>query len=124
MLVLVTTVPDQKLGKRILLMGNIETLKRAKSPRPSCVLPRPGAAVLAEEACSAGRLCSAESVKRSGQAPGLEVTNEIEGCVLEPFTGAFTIEVAARFDDLSGTNRLQRIFDFGNGPRRDNIVLA
>ncbi len=37
--------------------------------------------------------------------------------------GAFNVDALARFDDLDGGN-WQRIFDFGNGPAVNNIVLA
>ena len=45
----------------------------------------------------------------------LHVTDEI--------TGAFDVVVSARFDSISGGSN-QRVFDFGNGPGLDNIVLT
>ncbi|WP_323770860.1 PIG-L family deacetylase [Antarctobacter sp.] len=42
---------------------------------------------------------------------------------LEDVTGAFEIEVVARFDDLEA-GYWQRVFDFGNGPRGNNLILT
>lgn len=38
--------------------------------------------------------------------------------------GAFQVDVTARFDAVMGDSSWQRIFDFGNGPGGDNILLA
>ncbi len=38
-------------------------------------------------------------------------------------TGAFRLDVTARFDDLIGGS-WQRVFDFGNGPASNNILLT
>ena len=45
----------------------------------------------------------------------LQVTGEI--------TGAFDVAVLARFNDVANGN-YQRVFDFGNGPRQDNVWLG
>ncbi len=41
----------------------------------------------------------------------------------EQIDGAFDLTVEARFDDL-GAGNWQRVFDFGNGPAKDNIWLG
>ena len=41
----------------------------------------------------------------------------------DQINGAFELTVEARFDDLSSGN-WQRVFDFGNGPSQDNILLT
>ena len=42
---------------------------------------------------------------------------------VEDVTGAFEIEVIARFDDVAG-GYWQRILDFGNGPNSNNLLLT
>lgn len=58
-----------------------------------------------------------------GAVLGLTVSNADESNVPEQITGAFTAEVSARFDNLRG-GQWQRVFDFGNGPASDNVLLT
>ncbi len=48
---------------------------------------------------------------------------DVYGIDDDDIDGAFEITVEARFDDIAGGS-YQRVFDFGNGPRSDNIVLT
>uniref|UniRef100_UPI0030DACE0C galactose oxidase-like domain-containing protein n=1 Tax=uncultured Hoeflea sp. TaxID=538666 RepID=UPI0030DACE0C len=58
------------------------------------------------------------------ETPPLEQTTlQYYGIDREQITGAFELTVEARFDDL-GAGEWQRIFDFGNGPAKDNIWLG
>ena len=41
----------------------------------------------------------------------------------DPINGAFEVNVEARFDDVGG-REWQRVFDFGNGPGQDNVLLT
>ncbi|MEQ8480377.1 MAG: DUF1929 domain-containing protein [Hoeflea sp.] len=58
------------------------------------------------------------------ETPPLEQTTlQYYGIDREQINGAFELTVEARFDDL-GAGEWQRIFDFGNGPAKDNIWLG
>ncbi len=63
-----------------------------------------------------------------GEVRNLEIVNNPESLTYfnieeEQIDGAFELTVEARFDDLSA-GRWQRVFDFGNGPSKDNIWLG
>lgn len=53
--------------------------------------------------------------------PPLEITGPLDE--IEDVTGPFEIEVIARFDDLA-SGYWQRVFDFGDGPNSNNILLT
>ncbi|MEL6640067.1 MAG: SdrD B-like domain-containing protein [Pseudomonadota bacterium] len=48
---------------------------------------------------------------------------DVYGIDDDDIDGAFEITVEARFDDVEGGS-YQRVFDFGNGPAQDNIILG
>ena len=53
--------------------------------------------------------------------PPLEPLASLED--VENVTGAVEIEVIARFDDINAGS-WQRVFDFGDGPNANNLLLA
>lgn len=59
-----------------------------------------------------------------GAVLGLKVESMLEKHSLElpEITGPFTVTATARFDNTAAN--FQKIFDFGNGPMNDNIVLT
>jgi LmbE family N-acetylglucosaminyl deacetylase len=53
--------------------------------------------------------------------PPLDPTSVANG--MDNISGAFEIEVVARFDDLGG-GYWQRVFDIGDGPNSNNLILS
>jgi Domain of unknown function (DUF1929) len=59
-----------------------------------------------------------------GVVSGLQVINKNSGDdILSEITGAFEVSLSGRYDNPNGLF-WQRLFDFGNGPEKDNVWLG